>query len=291
MAVGADRAAPTAEGAVASSGVLLTELLAPPPPPELELELSPATAAAAVAAAAADTRATAGSPEEEARAGLLTGSGGGEAAGGWAGEAVARQLDNLQAAERMAAVQRMRGHARKARRNCIVPAATVEHTAPCCEGEVTRVSASGRSVVSFKAFSARACGHYERRPVENGWHRATLSVATGQRLTWRNQAGVAWSCKEDGRRLATGPDCPHPGEDFELRVAEDKVRTLSLKWDGRPLVHLCVNDVLFCRSVSSANKFPPPSIKNKTQAVGPPPGRGRLLPRGDVPQSGFALES
>jgi len=71
-------------------------------------------------------------------------------------------------------------------------------------------------------------GRYERRPVENDWHRATVercgSDGGGKTLIWHNDAGAAWRLTADlaHARLRTGPDNPYAASgpvDFEVRPA------------------------------------------------------------------------
>lgn len=61
-------------------------------------------------------------------------------------------------------------------------------------------------------------GHYERSPVENGYHTGTITIVRqGGRplLRWKNSAGVAWNLTPDieNGALRTGPDCPYYASD------------------------------------------------------------------------------
>jgi hypothetical protein len=96
-----------------------------------------------------------------------------------------------------------------------------------------------------KVSVARLEGAYERRPVENDWHRVTLKRAGTSGLQWKNAAGAQWRLELDRKRgtLTAGPNCPYydrnaprrndiaivlgQGEDGEFIAEVD-----GLRWGG-----------------------------------------------------------
>lgn len=64
-------------------------------------------------------------------------------------------------------------------------------------------------------------GSYERRPIENDWHKVTVErTSTG--LLWKNDAGVQWELSRDGNALITGPDCPYGIQPVTPVLARDE---------------------------------------------------------------------
>lgn len=58
-------------------------------------------------------------------------------------------------------------------------------------------------------------GSYERRPVENDWHRVTIALE-GNTLTWRNAAGAAWELTWADGVLRSVPDSPYGAQTIDI---------------------------------------------------------------------------
>ena len=71
-------------------------------------------------------------------------------------------------------------------------------------------------------------GDYERDPVENDWHRTTVSL-DGEDLWWTNAAGVSWSLEIREDELWTGADCPYGESELAVEQADGSVAAL---WFG-----------------------------------------------------------
>jgi len=63
-------------------------------------------------------------------------------------------------------------------------------------------------------------GTWQRRPVENDWHRVTTE-RDGDGLWWRNAAGVRWSLTLADGVLRAGDDCPYGAQDLGIELARD----------------------------------------------------------------------
>lgn len=72
-------------------------------------------------------------------------------------------------------------------------------------------------------------GQYERDPVENDWHKVTITV-TDNALTWTNAANASWSMVVDGAVLKSGADCPYGEMPVPIETKDGKI--LSLVFNG-----------------------------------------------------------
>jgi hypothetical protein len=63
-------------------------------------------------------------------------------------------------------------------------------------------------------------GSYERRPVENDWHRVSISLESGT-LVWRNAAGASWPLSWSNAVLKTSPDAPYGQQTLAIEPKRD----------------------------------------------------------------------
>ncbi|MEC9398524.1 MAG: hypothetical protein VX475_12940 [Myxococcota bacterium] len=68
-------------------------------------------------------------------------------------------------------------------------------------------------------------GRYERTPVQNDWHRVTITESEGA-LTWTNAANVSWSLNIDGDILESGPDCPYGVQELSIEAARGQIESI-----------------------------------------------------------------
>lgn len=66
--------------------------------------------------------------------------------------------------------------------------------------------------------AATVLGAYARLPIENDWHRVTIS---DDPLTWSNEAGVSWSLVLRDGSIHSGPDCPYGEAELIFEVDDD----------------------------------------------------------------------
>jgi hypothetical protein len=86
-----------------------------------------------------------------------------------------------------------------------------------------------------------ALGHFQRLPVQNGWHPGTIEQ-TDSGLRWINAAGRSWALTPDYAtgNLLTGPDCPYynsPGG-----------RAFTPEWQGSALIGFRFQGELYSKS-------------------------------------------
>ncbi len=72
------------------------------------------------------------------------------------------------------------------------------------------------SVLSAQDF----VGSYERRPVENDWHRVTITLEAGE-LVWRNAGGGAWGLTWSNGTLVSAPDGPYGQQQLAIEARRD----------------------------------------------------------------------
>jgi hypothetical protein len=85
--------------------------------------------------------------------------------------------------------------------------------------------------------AAQLAGRYERTPIENDWHRGTLSVlpqTEEPKLEWQNAAGVRWPLTLELKhgQLLCGPESPYfaspQGKSFQIKVAKGRSKTIEV---------------------------------------------------------------
>jgi hypothetical protein len=86
-----------------------------------------------------------------------------------------------------------------------------------------------------KALTAAAViGSYQRMPVENDWHKGTISAGPNNTLVWTNAAGVSWNLTPDlaSKALRTGADNPYADQgvrDFAIELNNGEVSGFRFK--------------------------------------------------------------
>jgi hypothetical protein len=98
-----------------------------------------------------------------------------------------------------------------------------------------------QSVAGPQGLTGAAEGVYERRPVENDWHRVTLRAteAGGTQLRWSNAAGVSWSVQWTGPSKTPGvycavfgTECPYGTEAVEVLTDRGGQGVTGVRWNG-----------------------------------------------------------
>ncbi|MFK7928221.1 MAG: hypothetical protein AB8H79_08525 [Myxococcota bacterium] len=77
---------------------------------------------------------------------------------------------------------------------------------------------------------ADIAGDYEVNPVQNDWHRVSVTVA-GDTATWSNAAGVQWSMSVVNGSLFSGSDCPYGVQEVPVELGSDG-KVIALWFQG-----------------------------------------------------------
>ena len=79
---------------------------------------------------------------------------------------------------------------------------------------------------TFNLTPALLTGDFTKEPVENLWHKVTITTSSSGKLYWNNFAGVSWTLEIKDGKLYSGPDCPYGIQAMDLVIDKNEVSVI-----------------------------------------------------------------